>query len=116
MLIDLARNDIGRIAATGSVRVTEQYVIEKYSHVQHLVSHVEGELKPGMTSIDVLRATFPAGTVSGAPKIRAMEILDALEPVRRGEPPRCGVRAVRPQQQLARGRGEQFVEHRRAVA
>jgi anthranilate synthase component 1 len=84
MLIDLARNDIGRIAATGSVRVTEQYVIEKYSHVQHLVSHVEGELKPGLTNLDVLRATFPAGTLSGAPKVRAMEIIDELEPVKRG--------------------------------
>ena len=73
MLIDLARNDIGRIAEIGSVKVTEQYVIEKYSHVQHLVSHVEGVLKPGMTNLDVLRATFPAGTLSGAPKVRAME-------------------------------------------
>jgi anthranilate synthase component 1 len=84
MLIDLARNDIGRIAVTGTVKVTEQYVIEKYSHVQHLVSHVEGELKPGMTNLDVLRATFPAGTLSGAPKVRAMEIIDELEPVKRG--------------------------------
>jgi anthranilate synthase component I len=84
MLIDLARNDIGRIAKTGTVKVTEQYVIEKYSHVQHLVSHVEGELKDGMTNLDVLRATFPAGTLSGAPKVRAMEIIDELEPVKRG--------------------------------
>ena len=84
MLIDLARNDIGRIAKTGSVKVTEQYVVEKYSHVQHLVSHVEGELKDGMTNLDVLRATFPAGTLSGAPKVRAMEIIDELEPVKRG--------------------------------
>jgi anthranilate synthase component 1 len=84
MLIDLARNDIGRIAVTGSVRVTEQMVIERYSHVQHLVSHVEGELKPGMSNLDVLRATFPAGTLSGAPKVRAMEIIDELEPVKRG--------------------------------
>jgi anthranilate synthase component 1 len=84
MLIDLARNDIGRIARTGSVKVSEQYVIEKYSHVQHLVSHVEGELQPGMTNLDVLRATFPAGTLSGAPKVRAMEIIDELEPVKRG--------------------------------
>ena len=84
MLIDLARNDIGRIANVGSVKVTEQYVIEKYSHVQHLVSHVEGELKDGMTNLDVLRATFPAGTLSGAPKVRAMEIIDELEPVKRG--------------------------------
>ncbi len=84
MLIDLARNDIGRIVETGSVRVTEQYVIEKYSHVQHLVSHVEGALKPGMNNFDVLRATFPAGTLTGAPKVRAMEIIDELEPVKRG--------------------------------
>jgi anthranilate synthase component I len=84
MLIDLARNDIGRIARTGTVKVTEQYVVEKYSHVQHLVSHVEGELEPGLTNLDVLRATFPAGTLSGAPKVRAMEIIDELEPVKRG--------------------------------
>jgi len=84
MLIDLARNDIGRIAVTGSVKVAEQYVIEKYSHVMHLVSHVEGELKSGMTNLNVLRATFPAGTLSGAPKVRAMEIIDELEPVKRG--------------------------------
>jgi anthranilate synthase component 1 len=84
MLIDLARNDIGRIATIGSVRVTEQMVIERYSHVMHLVSHVEGTLKPGMTNFDVLRATFPAGTLSGAPKVRAMEIIDELEPTKRG--------------------------------
>lgn len=84
MLIDLARNDIGRIAEIGSVKVTEQYVIEKYSHVQHLVSHVEGALKHGMNNFDVLRATFPAGTLTGAPKVRAMEIIDELEPTRRG--------------------------------
>ncbi|HRO58537.1 MAG TPA: anthranilate synthase component I [Burkholderiaceae bacterium] len=84
MLIDLARNDIGRIAETGSVKVTDQLVIEKYSHVMHIVSNVEGKLKPDMGPIDVLRATFPAGTLSGAPKIRAMEIIDELEPVRRG--------------------------------
>jgi anthranilate synthase component I len=84
MLIDLARNDIGRIAQTGSVKVTEQMVIERYSHVMHLVSHVEGKLKPGMTNLDVLRATFPAGTLSGAPKVRAMEIIDELEPSKRG--------------------------------
>jgi anthranilate synthase component 1 len=84
MLIDLARNDIGRIAEIGSVKVPEQYVIEKYSHVMHLVSHVEGKLKAGMTNLDVLRATFPAGTLSGAPKVRAMEIIDELEPVKRG--------------------------------
>jgi anthranilate synthase component 1 len=84
MLIDLARNDIGRIAKTGSVRVTEKMAIEKYSHVQHIVSHVEGILKPGLSSLDVLKATFPAGTLSGAPKVRAMEIIDELEPVKRG--------------------------------
>ncbi len=84
MLIDLARNDIGRIAETGSVRVTDQLAIEKYSHVMHIVSNVEGRLKPGMGPIDVLRATFPAGTLAGAPKIRAMEIIDELEPTRRG--------------------------------
>jgi anthranilate synthase component 1 len=84
MLIDLARNDIGRIVETGSVKVTEQYVIEKYSHVQHLVSHVEGVLKPQMNNFDVLRATFPAGTLTGAPKVRAMEIIDELERVKRG--------------------------------
>ena len=84
MLIDLARNDIGRIAEIGSVKVPEQYVIEKYSHVMHLVSHVEGKLRAGLTNLDVLRATFPAGTLSGAPKVRAMEIIDELEPVKRG--------------------------------
>lgn len=84
MLIDLARNDIGRIAETGSVKVTDQMVIEKYSHVQHIVSSVEGTLKPGMSNLDVLRATFPAGTLSGAPKVRAMEIIDELEPRKRG--------------------------------
>jgi anthranilate synthase component I len=84
MLIDLARNDIGRIAQTGSVKVTDRLVIEKYSHVQHIVSNVEGMLKPGLSNIDVLRATFPAGTLSGAPKVRAMEIIDELEPTKRG--------------------------------
>ena len=84
MLIDLGRNDVGRIAVTGSVRLTEKMVIERYSHVMHIVSNVEGDLKPGLGPIDVLRATFPAGTVSGAPKIRAMEIIDELEPVKRG--------------------------------
>jgi anthranilate synthase component 1 len=84
MLIDLARNDVGRIAETGSVKVTEQMVIERYSHVMHLVSHVEGKLKAGLTNLDVLRATFPAGTLSGAPKVRAMEIIDELEPSKRG--------------------------------
>lgn len=84
MLIDLARNDIGRIAETGSVKVTDKFAIEKYSHVQHIVSNVEGTLKQGMSNLDVLRATFPAGTLSGAPKVRAMEIIDELEPVKRG--------------------------------
>jgi anthranilate synthase component 1 len=84
MLVDLGRNDVGRVAQTGSVRVTEQMVIERYSHVMHIVSNVEGKLKPGLNAIDVLRATFPAGTVSGAPKVRAMEIIDELEPVKRG--------------------------------
>jgi anthranilate synthase component 1 len=84
MLIDLARNDIGRIAKTGTVKVTEAFEIERYSHVMHIVSNVEGLLKDGMTNMDVLKATFPAGTLSGAPKIRAMEIIDELEPVKRG--------------------------------
>ena len=84
MLIDLARNDIGRIAETGSVKLTEKMAIEKYSHVQHIVSNVEGILKPGLTNLDVLKATFPAGTLSGAPKVRAMEIIDEMEPVKRG--------------------------------
>ena len=84
MLIDLARNDIGRIAQTGSVKVTEAFTVERYSHVMHIVSNVEGLLEPGMTSLDVLRATFPAGTLTGAPKVRAMEIIDELEPVKRG--------------------------------
>lgn len=84
MLIDLARNDVGRIAQTGSVKVTEQMAVERYSHVQHLVSHVEGLLRPGLSNFDVLRATFPAGTLTGAPKVRAMQIIDELEPVKRG--------------------------------
>ncbi|MCU6435157.1 anthranilate synthase component I [Undibacterium sp. Jales W-56] len=84
MLIDLARNDIGRIAQTGSVKVTDQMVIEKYSHVQHIVSNVEGVLQDGLSNLDVLKATFPAGTLSGAPKVRAMELIDQLEPTKRG--------------------------------
>ncbi len=84
MLIDLGRNDAGRVAKTGSVRLTEKMLVERYSHVMHIVSNVIGELKPGLTAIDVLRATFPAGTVSGAPKIRAMEIIEELEPIKRG--------------------------------
>ncbi len=84
MLIDLARNDLGRIAETGSVRVTETFGIERYSHVMHIVSNVEGRLRSGLSDMDVLHASFPAGTLSGAPKIRAMEIIDELEPVKRG--------------------------------
>ena len=84
MLIDLARNDIGRVSKTGTVEVTDTMAIERYSHVMHLVSNVRGELNDGMSNIDVLRATFPAGTLTGAPKVRAMEIIDELEPVRRG--------------------------------
>ncbi|MFN0304954.1 MAG: anthranilate synthase component I [Burkholderiales bacterium] len=84
MLMDLGRNDVGRIAEIGSVRVTDTMVIERYSHVMHIVSNIEGTLRPGLDAIDVLRATFPAGTVTGAPKVRAMEIIDELEPVKRG--------------------------------
>jgi anthranilate synthase component I len=84
MLIDLARNDIGRIAKTGSVKVTEAFVVERYSHVMHIVSNVEGILKDGMTNMDVLKATFPAGTLTGAPKVHAMELIDRLEPNKRG--------------------------------
>ncbi|MBK1643457.1 anthranilate synthase component I [Thiocapsa imhoffii] len=84
MLIDLGRNDAGRVAEIGSVRVTDKMIVERYSHVMHIVSNVVGELREGLNAIDVLRATFPAGTVSGAPKIRAMEIIDELEPVKRG--------------------------------
>jgi len=84
MLIDLGRNDAGRVCEIGSVKLTDKMVIERYSHVMHIVSNVTGHIRPGMSAIDVLRATFPAGTVSGAPKIRAMEIIDELEPVKRG--------------------------------
>ena len=84
MLIDLGRNDTGRVAEIGSVKVTDKMIIERYSHVMHIVSNVVGTLREGLTAIDVFRATFPAGTVSGAPKIRAMEIIDELEPVKRG--------------------------------
>ncbi|SFF48942.1 anthranilate synthase, component I [Fontimonas thermophila] len=84
MLIDLGRNDVGRVAEIGSVRVTEKMVIERYSHVMHIVSNVSGRLKPGLDALDALAATFPAGTLSGAPKVRAMEIIDELEPVKRG--------------------------------
>ena len=84
MLIDLARNDIGRIAKTGSVKVTEAFAVERYSHVMHIVSNVEGDLLDGMSGMDVLKATFPAGTLSGAPKVHAMELIDQLEPTKRG--------------------------------
>jgi len=84
MLVDLGRNDVGRVAAVGTVEVKDFMVVERYSHVMHLVSHVEGDLAPGLDMFDVLRACFPAGTVSGAPKVRAMEIIDELEPTRRG--------------------------------
>ncbi|HEY9097416.1 MAG TPA: anthranilate synthase component I [Thiobacillus sp.] len=83
-LLDLGRNDTGRVAVTGSVKVTEHMQIERYSHVMHIVSNVEGKLKQGLSALDVLRASFPAGTVSGAPKVRAMEIIDELEPSKRG--------------------------------
>ncbi len=83
-LLDLGRNDLGRVAQTGSVKVTENMRIERYSHVMHIVSNVEGKLRPELSSMDILRATFPAGTVSGAPKVRAMEIIDELEPSKRG--------------------------------
>jgi len=84
MLIDLGRNDVGRIANTGSVVLRDNMAIERYSHVMHIISSVTGDLKPGLSPIDVLRATLPAGTLSGAPKVRAMEIIDELEPVKRG--------------------------------
>jgi len=84
MLIDLGRNDVGRIARTGTVKVTETMVVERYSHVMHMVSNVEGEVDHGLTPMQLLRATFPAGTVTGTPKVRAMEIIDELEPERRG--------------------------------
>lgn len=84
MLIDLGRNDVGRVSEIGTVKVTEKMVIERYSHVMHIVSNVAGELQSGLNALDVLKATFPAGTLSGAPKIRAMEIIDELEPLKRG--------------------------------
>ncbi len=84
MLIDLGRNDAGRVSQIGSVELTEKMIVERYSHVMHIVSNVEGRIRPDMSAFDVIRATFPAGTVSGAPKIRAMEIIDELEPVKRG--------------------------------
>ena len=84
MLLDLGRNDVGRVAAYGSVTVTEQFIVERYSHVMHIVSHVEGDLREGLDSVDALFAGFPAGTVSGAPKIRAMQIINEMESHRRG--------------------------------
>jgi anthranilate synthase component 1 len=84
MLIDLGRNDVGRVAAVGSVQVTEKMLVERYSHVMHIVSNVEGRCAPGVDATDVFKATFPAGTVTGAPKVRAMQIIDELEPVKRG--------------------------------
>ena len=84
MLIDLARNDIGRIARTGSVKVTQAFTVERYSHVMHIVSNVEGVMRPEVGQLEVLKATFPAGTLTGAPKVRAMELIDELEPVQRG--------------------------------
>ncbi len=83
-LLDLGRNDAGRVSQVGSVKLTENMMIERYSHVMHIVSNVEGKLQPGLSALDVLKATFPAGTVSGAPKVRAMEIIDELEPIKRG--------------------------------
>jgi anthranilate synthase component 1 len=84
MLVDLGRNDIGRVCEYGSVHVSDLMTIERYSHVMHIVSHVEGRIRPGLDAYDLMRATFPAGTVSGAPKVRAMEIIEALEGQRRG--------------------------------
>ena len=84
MLIDLGRNDVGRVSEVGSVELTERMIIERYSHVMHIVSNVTGKLRDGMHALDALSASFPAGTLSGAPKVRAMEIIDELEPVRRG--------------------------------
>jgi anthranilate synthase component 1 len=84
MLVDLGRNDIGRVSEYGTVNVRDLMVVEKYSHVMHIVSHVEGQIKPDMDAFDLMRATFPAGTVSGAPKVRAMEIIEELEGQQRG--------------------------------
>tara|TARA_R110000868_G_scaffold69261_1_gene204161 strand:+ start:40175 stop:41650 length:1476 start_codon:yes stop_codon:yes gene_type:complete len=84
MLIDLARNDVGRVSETGTVKVTDQMAIERYSHVMHIVSHVEGKIKPDLSAIDILASALPAGTLSGAPKVRAMEIIDEVENVKRG--------------------------------
>jgi len=84
MLIDLGRNDVGRIAQVGSVDLTEKMVVERFSHVMHITSNVTGQIKDGLDAMDVLKAALPAGTLSGAPKIRAMEIIDELEPTKRG--------------------------------
>ena len=84
MLVDLGRNDVGKISEYGSVEVTELMEVEKYSHVFHIVSQVEGKVRDGVSALDVFRATFPAGTMTGAPKVRAMQIIDELEPTRRG--------------------------------
>ena len=84
MLIDLGRNDVGRVAQIGSVKMTENMIVERYSHVMHIVSNVEGKIQPGLSAMNLLRATFPAGTVTGAPKIRAMEVIDELETSKRG--------------------------------
>lgn len=80
MLVDLGRNDLGRVCEYGTVKVSDFFTVEKYSHVMHIVSHVEGKLKPELTAFDLVRAAFPAGTVSGAPKVRALEIISELEP------------------------------------
>jgi anthranilate synthase component 1 len=84
MLVDLGRNDVGRVSEYGSVKVREQMAVERYSHVMHLVSAIEGKLRKELSAVDALRACFPAGTLSGAPKVRAMEIIEELEPARRG--------------------------------
>ena len=84
MLIDLGRNDVGRVAKAGSVALTEQMVVERYSHVMHIVSNVTAAIRDDIVAIDALKATLPAGTLSGAPTLRAMEIIDELEPVKRG--------------------------------
>jgi anthranilate synthase component 1 len=84
MLVDLGRNDLGRVSEYGTVKVTEMMMVERYSHVMHIVSQVQGKIRAGMDAFDLLRATFPAGTLSGAPKVRAMEIIEELEGTRRG--------------------------------
>ncbi len=84
MLLDLGRNDVGRVAEIGTVQVTESFAIERFSHVMHIMSDVQGKLRPGLDAVDALIAGFPAGTLTGAPKVRAMEIIEELEPVRRG--------------------------------